>query len=59
MVCSPINSRMSSMAAVYGKPRSRTQSLAQPVVRKGGAASTGTGTMGGGGGSVEISGVDM
>lgn len=49
---------MSSMAAVYGKPRSRTQSLVLPVVMKGEAASIGTGTIGGGG-SVEISGVDM
>lgn len=47
------------MVAVYGKPRSRTQSLVLPVVMKGGAASTGRGSMEGGGGSVDISGVDM
>jgi len=59
MVCSPINSRISSMPAVYGRPRRRTQSrelLADG--RKGGVESTGTGTIGEGG-SVEISGVDM
>lgn len=50
---------MSSMAAVYGRPLSRMQSRVLPVVMKGGVANTGIDTIGGGGGSVEISGVDM
>lgn len=58
-VCSPINSRMSSIPAVYGRPRRRTQSRAVLAVgRKGGVVRTGTGTMGEGG-KVEIRGVDM
>lgn len=48
------------MAAVYGRPLSLMQSRVLPEVMKGGVANTGTDTIGGGGGgSVEISGVDM
>lgn len=48
------------MAAVYGRPLSLMQSRVLPVVMKGGVANTGTDTIGGGGGgSVEINGVDM
>lgn len=48
------------MAAMYGRPLSLMQSRVLPVVMKGGVANTGIDTIGGGGGgSVEINGVDM
>lgn len=58
-VCSPMKSRISSMPAVYGRPRRRTQSrMLLDVGRKGGVERTGRDTIGEGG-SVEIRGVDM
>ncbi len=51
---------MSSMAAEYGRPLSLMQSRMLPVVRKGGVDNIGIDTIwAGGGGSVEIKGVDM